>query len=60
MSQSLIDQFDACMMENYRRALSEAHYNSTRVLQMMHDHGGLETAHILLATDHVSEGYTAM
>ena len=56
MSQALIDEFNGGMMEN----LTEARYNSTRVLQMMHEHGGLETAQILLATDHESEGYTAM
>lgn len=60
MSRGLIAEFDARMMDNYRRALSEVGYNSTRVLQMMFEHGGFETAHTLLATSNVSEGYTAM
>jgi len=52
--------FDAAMMSVYRRALNEAKYNATRFLQMLHDHGGLETAQILLHSPTVSEGYTAL
>jgi len=53
-------QFDAAMMDIYRRARSEASYNATRYHQMLVEHGGLETARILINADTVSEGYTAL
>ena len=53
-------QFDEAMMDIYRRALTEADYKATRFLRMLLDHRGLETAHMLLATPDVSEGYTAL
>lgn len=43
--------FNAAMMNIYRRALNEAKYSATRFLQMLHDHGGLETAQILIHGD---------
>lgn len=60
ISNALIEQFDEEMLNIYRRALAEAHYNATRFLQMLQDHRGLETARILLHSQHVSEGYTAL
>src|SRR5438067_7171617 len=59
-SETLLEQFDEAMLEIYRRALSEAHYNATRFLQMLHEHRGLETARILMHSAQVSEGYTAL
>ena len=53
-------EFDERMMDIYRRAKSEAKYNAVRYLQMLTDHGGLETANILLHANNVSEGYTAL
>jgi hypothetical protein len=53
-------RFDTAMMEIYRRALKEAKYNATRYLQMLHNHGGLATAQILIHSPTVSEGYTAL
>jgi hypothetical protein len=53
-------KFDGAMMNVYRRALSECHYNATRFLQMLYDHRGLETARILLHASGVSEGYIAL
>jgi hypothetical protein len=53
-------QFDAAMMDIYRRAYSEAHYNATRYHEMLTLHGGLQTAQILIAANAVSEGYTAL
>jgi hypothetical protein len=35
-------------------------YNATRFLQMLREHGGLETAHRLLAGDGVSYGFTEL
>ena len=52
--------FDAAMMNIYRRALDEAKYNATRFLRMLHEHGGLDTARILLHSSTVSDGYTAL
>jgi len=63
MSSSVADleaQFDTAMMNVYRRALSECHYNATRFLQMLYDHRGLQTARILLHASDVSEGYIAL
>jgi hypothetical protein len=48
------------MIDVYKRAKSEAGYNATRFLGMVNDHGGLETARILLLSQVVSEGYTAL
>jgi hypothetical protein len=35
-------------------------YNATRFLQMLREHGGLETAHQLLSGDGVSYGFTEL
>jgi hypothetical protein len=56
----LEQRFDAAMMDIYRRAHDEANYNATRYHQMLTEHGGLETARILLNADAVSDGYTAL
>ena len=53
-------EFDAAMMDIYRRALKEANYRATRFLQMLHEHGGLVTARILLDSSTVSDGYRAL
>ena len=58
--QSIAQQFDAAMMDIYRSAYSEAHYNATRYHQMLADHGGLETAQILINAGTVSDGYAAL
>lgn len=60
MESSVGVEFNEAMLEIYRRAKSEAHYNATRFLQMVSDHGGTETAHILINSPTVSEGYTAL
>jgi hypothetical protein len=56
----LEQRFDAAMLHIYRRAKSEAKYNATRYFQMLTDHGGLETARILLHANAVSDAYTAL
>ena len=48
------------MYEVYRRAKDEYGYNATRFLEMLGEHGGLDTAHILLQASNVSDGYTAL
>jgi len=59
-SESLKMSFDEEMFDIYVRAKREAGYNATRFLHMLHEHGGLETARILLHSTNVSEGYTAL
>jgi hypothetical protein len=44
------------MMGIYHRAWEEVKYKATRFHQMLCDHGGLETAKILLHSNNVSEG----
>jgi hypothetical protein len=60
MATALEERFDIAMMDIYRRAKTEAHYTATRYFQMLTEHRGLETARILLHTDAVSDGYTAL
>lgn len=57
---SLVADFDEEMLGIYQRALSEARYKATRFLTMLHDHRGLETAKLLIHSQGVSEGYTAL
>ena len=60
MKGDLKERFNAEMMNIYKLAKFKAKYNATRYLQMLYDHGGLETAHILINAATVSEGYTAL
>jgi hypothetical protein len=60
MNSDLECRFDKAMLDIYRRAKTEAHYNATRFFQMLTEHRGVETARILLHADTVSEGYTAL
>lgn len=60
MTSPLDLQFNEAMLDIYRKAKSEAKYNAIRFLQMVTDHGGTETAHILINSPTVSEGYTAL
>jgi len=57
---TLENQFDAAMINIYHRAQSEAGYTATRYLRMLHEHGGLGTAQMLLYAKNVSEGYAAL
>jgi hypothetical protein len=60
MANKIDRPFDIAMMRIYERALIEAKYKATRFLQMLFEHGGLETAKVLLHSRNVSEGYTAL
>lgn len=60
MNQKLEKRFYYAMIELYQRAKDECDYNSIRFLNMVNEHGGLETARILLHSTGVSDGYTAM
>jgi len=58
--EELEKNFNEAMFEIYRRANLEAGYNVTRFLQMLQQHGGIETANILINSPYVSDGYTAL
>jgi hypothetical protein len=58
-SPDLEKEFHKRMVDIYRDAKSIG-YTATRFLSMLNEHGGLETARILLHSPHVSEGYTAL
>ena len=60
MKSELERRFDAAMMRIYHRAWEETKYRATRFHQMLCDHGGIETAQLLLHSNHISEGYTAL
>jgi len=60
VDEALVTAFDEEMFRIYQRAHSEANYNASRFLQMLHEHRGWETARILLHATNVSEGYTAL
>ncbi|MBK8246846.1 MAG: hypothetical protein IPK85_05540 [Gemmatimonadetes bacterium] len=48
------------MIAIYKTAKSEAGYNASRFLSMVTEHGGVQTARVLLRASAVSEGYTAL
>ena len=54
----LAHAFDEAMLQIYMRAKNEAGYSATRFYQMLHDHGGVETARRLLPQ--MSEGFTQL
>jgi len=60
MADELYAHFELAMRDIYKRARLEVHYNATRYLQMLDQNGGLETAHILINSPTVSDGYTAL
>lgn len=57
---SVEQQFHEAMIEVYRRAKSECGYNATRFYLMVEKHGGVETAHRLLAGEGASDGLTEL
>ena len=60
MKDDLKKRFNLAMRNIYRQAKYEAKYNAKRYLQMLNENGGLETAHILINTSTVSDGYAAL
>jgi hypothetical protein len=58
--QDLKESFDRAMMDVYVGAKRECDYNATYFLQMLHRHGGLETARRLLWAREVSSGFTTL
>lgn len=49
-------QFHQAMLEVYENAKQLCNYNATRFYQMVHKHGGLETAHRLLSKETSTSG----
>ena len=56
----LEQRFDLAMRQVYLDAKEKAGYNATRFLQMLDEHGGLETARILLRSEQPSSGLFAL
>jgi hypothetical protein len=52
--------FTSAMLDIYRRAKSEAHYNAPWFLQMIADYGGVGAARRLLVSAEVQTGFTAL
>ncbi len=55
---SLAKSFDTAMFSIYERALTEARYPAVRFLQMLNEHGGVETANRLLPE--MSQGFAEL
>ena len=56
----ILTSFNKAMRDVYVLAKKETGYNATYFLEMLHQHGGVETAHRLLASNAVSDGFTAL
>jgi hypothetical protein len=52
--------FESAMRAIYHRAKDEAGYTATYFLGMLAQHGGLETAHKLLAATKISDGFATL
>lgn len=57
---NLEHEFYEAMVEIYRLAKKECRYNSTYFLRMLHDHGGIGTAHRLLSGHEPQFGFMKM
>lgn len=57
---NLEDAFDEAMIDLYRSAKEECNYKATDFLGMLHDHGGIETAHRLLSGNKPQSGFTKL
>jgi len=60
MREDLEDRFNVAMMNIYTQAKTEAKYNATTYHQMLTDIGGLQTAHDLINSKEISDGFTAL
>ena len=52
--------FNGAMALIYERAKRECNYPTNRFLQMLSDHGGVDTARLLTMSNEPSEGFTAL
>lgn len=53
-------EFDEKMLKIYRTAKEKCKYNASLFLRMLHTHGGVETAHQLLAGTVPQYGFTKL
>lgn len=60
VNNSLENKFHQAMLGIYEQANDACEYNPTRFLQMVQEHGGIETARRLLAKDEVQSGLTTL
>ncbi len=60
MPKELDIEFHRAMIDIYERARNEANYVATRYIQMVAEHGGVESAKILINSAKPSDGYTAL
>ncbi|TDC55880.1 DUF262 domain-containing protein [Actinomadura sp. KC345] len=56
----LADEFHSAMLLLYARTKTEAEYNASAFLVMVTEHGGVGAAKRLLASPHISDGFTAL
>jgi hypothetical protein len=59
-AEDVISEFNQAMQAVYVRAKQEAGYTASYYFEMLHQYGGLETAHRLLASSAASDGFTAL
>ncbi|MGJ7905172.1 GmrSD restriction endonuclease domain-containing protein [Actinopolyspora sp. H202] len=59
-AEPVVAEFEQRMRSLYERGRKEAHYTATYFLSMLAEHGGLSTAHKLLAGGGVSDGFAAL
>lgn len=53
-------EFEQAMHDTYDRAKREVGYQANRFLEMLHERGGVRTAHDLLASKGGSDGFTKL
>lgn len=56
----LENKFNQAMLRIYERAKKECKYTATRFFQMISEHGGLNTARILINAHNLSDGFTEL
>jgi hypothetical protein len=58
--EALAEAFHEELLFAAERAKNEVHYNPTRFLQMLANHGGVQTARLLINAPRESEGYSKL
>ncbi len=53
-------KFDQEMRDTYTKAAKEIRYHATAFLHMMNEHGGVQTAKLLLQSNEISDGFTKL
>src|SRR2546422_1730479 len=61
MSENILEaKFDQEMCDTYTKAAKEIRYHATAFLHMMNEHGGVQTAKLLLQSNEISDGFTKL